>query len=103
MNPPPKLLDQVRDKLRVKQHSIRTEQAYVDWIKRFILPVDNDCSVRAGVGATPLFLNRFSNATQKVGVGDTASACLIQAPTCLSHCVLQYMHFHASALDCAGG
>ena len=33
---PPKLLDQVRDRLRVKHYSIRTEQAYVDWIKRFI-------------------------------------------------------------------
>jgi len=33
---PPKLLDQVRDKLRVKHYSIRTERAYVDWIKRFI-------------------------------------------------------------------
>ena len=32
----PKLLDQVRDKLRVKHYSIRTEQTYVDWIKRFI-------------------------------------------------------------------
>lgn len=33
---PPKLLDQVRDRLRVKHYSIRTEQSYVDWIKRFI-------------------------------------------------------------------
>ena len=32
----PKLLDQVRDKLRVKHYSIRTEQTYVDWIKRCI-------------------------------------------------------------------
>lgn len=32
----PKLLDQVRDKLRVKHYSIRTEQTYVDWIKRYI-------------------------------------------------------------------
>ncbi|MBH1961430.1 MAG: integron integrase [Rhodocyclales bacterium] len=37
MTPPPKLLDQVRDKLRVKHYSIRTEQSYVDWIKRYIL------------------------------------------------------------------
>ena len=39
MNTPPtrKLLDQVRDVLRLKHYSIRTEQAYVDWIKRFIL------------------------------------------------------------------
>ncbi|WP_024296699.1 integron integrase [Methylomicrobium lacus] len=34
---PPKLLDQVRDKIRLKHYSIRTEQAYTDWIKRFIL------------------------------------------------------------------
>ncbi len=33
----PKLLDQVRAKLRVKHYSIRTEEAYADWIKRFIL------------------------------------------------------------------
>jgi len=39
MNTPPtrKLLDQVRDVLRLKHYSIRTEEAYVDWIKRFIL------------------------------------------------------------------
>jgi len=30
------LLDQVRGKLRLKHYSLRTEQAYVDWIKRFI-------------------------------------------------------------------
>lgn len=35
--PPPKLLDRVRWHLRVKHYSIRTEQAYVDWIRRFIL------------------------------------------------------------------
>jgi integron integrase len=33
---PPKLLDQVRDKLLVKHYSIRTEQTYVEWIKRYI-------------------------------------------------------------------
>ena len=35
--PAPKLLDQVRGKIRLKHYSIRTEQAYTDWIKRFIL------------------------------------------------------------------
>ena len=34
---PPKLLNQVRNKIRLKHYSIRTEQAYVDWIRRFIL------------------------------------------------------------------
>ncbi len=32
-----KLLDQVREVLRKKHYSIRTEEAYVEWIKRFIL------------------------------------------------------------------
>jgi integron integrase len=34
---PKKLLDQVRDAARLKHYSIRTEQAYVNWIKRYIL------------------------------------------------------------------
>jgi len=33
----PKLLDQVRDVIQRKHYSIRTEQAYIDWIKRFII------------------------------------------------------------------
>src|SRR5690625_3568257 len=33
----PRLLDQVRGRLRVKHYSLRTEQAYVAWIRRFIL------------------------------------------------------------------
>jgi hypothetical protein len=32
----PKLLDRVRWLLRAKHYSIRTEQAYVDWIRHFI-------------------------------------------------------------------
>jgi hypothetical protein len=33
----PKLLDRVRSKIGLKHYSIRTEHAYVDWIKRFVL------------------------------------------------------------------
>ncbi len=33
---PPKLLEQVVARLRVKHYSLRTEQIYVDWIKRFV-------------------------------------------------------------------
>jgi integron integrase len=36
-HPPPKLLDQLRNALRARHYSIRTEDAYVDWAKRFIL------------------------------------------------------------------
>src|SRR5881396_3064778 len=31
-----KLLDQVRREIRLRHYSLRTEEAYVDWIKRFI-------------------------------------------------------------------
>jgi integron integrase len=34
---PKKLLDQVSDALRTKHYSYRTEQTYIDWIKRYIL------------------------------------------------------------------
>ncbi len=35
-NHKPKLLDQVRTAIRVRHYSLRTEQAYIHWIKRFI-------------------------------------------------------------------
>ena len=34
--PPPKLLDQVRERIRVKHYSLRTQDAYLHWIRRFI-------------------------------------------------------------------
>jgi len=33
----PKLLDQVRHKIRLKHYSLRTEEAYTHWVKRFVL------------------------------------------------------------------
>jgi len=35
--PQPRLLDRLRDKIRLKHYSIRTEHAYVDWVRRFIV------------------------------------------------------------------
>jgi len=35
--PEPKLLDKVRSELRIKQYSRKTEVAYTNWIKRFVL------------------------------------------------------------------
>ena len=34
---PPRLMDEVRGRLRVKHYSLRTERAYLGWIRRFIL------------------------------------------------------------------
>lgn len=32
-----KLLDQIREVLRLKHYSCRTQEAYVDWVRHFIL------------------------------------------------------------------
>jgi hypothetical protein len=50
----PKLLDQVRDALRSRHFSRRTEQSYGHWVKRFIQDIDfarNEILVRDGKGA----------------------------------------------------
>jgi integron integrase len=47
--PPVPLLDRVRDRIRVKHYSIRTEQAYCDWIRRFI--IFHDKRHPSGLGA----------------------------------------------------
>lgn len=36
-NHPPKLLDRVRALMRQRHYALRTEKAYLGWIKRFIL------------------------------------------------------------------
>ena len=52
----PKLLDQVRGKIRLKHYSIRTEQAYLDWIKRFILHFDKAHPKNMGAEEVEKFL-----------------------------------------------
>jgi hypothetical protein len=37
MSPAPKLLDRVRDAVRTRHYSRRTEEAYVHWIRRYIV------------------------------------------------------------------
>lgn len=56
INSEPKLLDQVRGKIRLKHYSIRTEQAYLDWIKRFILHFDKEHPKNLGAENVEQFL-----------------------------------------------
>jgi len=35
-NPKLRLLDQVREVMRLRHYSIRTEQSYCDWIRRYV-------------------------------------------------------------------
>jgi hypothetical protein len=65
MESPPKtkLLDQVRDAIQVKHYSIRTEQTYVDWIKRYIL-FHNRRHPREREMAAAAVLDQMSGTTQ---------------------------------------
>lgn len=56
----PRLLDQVRGKIRLKHYSIRTEQAYVDWIKRFVLHFDKRHPLEMGAREVEAFLTHLA-------------------------------------------
>lgn len=57
---PQKLLDQVRDRLRVKHYSIRTETQYLQWIKRFILFHDKRHPREMGAVEVEAFLTHLA-------------------------------------------
>jgi integron integrase len=57
---PVKLLDQLRDSLRRRHYSIRTEQAYVDWARRFILFHNKRHPAQMGSREVEAFLNHLA-------------------------------------------
>ena len=58
---PPKLLDQVRQKIRYLHYSSKTEQAYVYWIRRYILFHDKRHPKDMGPEEVSSFLNYIAN------------------------------------------
>jgi integron integrase len=52
----PGLLNQLRARIRAKHYSIRTEDAYVDWVRRFILHFDKRHPRELGAPAVEQFL-----------------------------------------------
>jgi integron integrase len=56
----PRLLEQVRGRIRFKHYSIRTEQAYVDWIKRFIRHFDKRHPKDMGAEEVQAFLTHLA-------------------------------------------
>ncbi len=57
---PPKLLDQVVAKMRVKHYSLRTEKSYVDWIKRYIWHFDKRHPKDMGAAEVEAFLTHLA-------------------------------------------
>jgi integron integrase len=56
----PRLLDQVRTRLRLKHYSLRTEQAYIGWIRRFILATGKRHPRDMGVDEVEGFLSSLA-------------------------------------------
>ncbi len=54
------MLDLVRGKIRLKHYSIRTEQAYVDWIKRYIHHFDKTHPKDLGAAEVEAFLTHLA-------------------------------------------
>jgi integron integrase len=53
----PKLLDQVRQQIRTRHYSIRTEEAYISWIKDFILFHDKRHPAQMGASEVSAYLS----------------------------------------------
>ncbi len=60
----PKLLDQVRHTLRLKHFSIRTEEAYTRWIRRFIVFHGKRHPAELGAGEVRAFLSHLATEGQ---------------------------------------
>lgn len=60
----PKLLDQLRDAIRVRHYSLQTEKAYVHWTKRFILFHDKRHPNELGKQAIEAFLTDLAVSRQ---------------------------------------
>jgi hypothetical protein len=56
-----KLLDQVRQTIRLKQYSIRTEESYVGWIRKFILFHGKRHPAEMKEGEVVAFLSHLAN------------------------------------------
>jgi integron integrase len=54
--PPPRLLDRLREAIRVRHYSIRTEDTYTDWARRFILFHDKRHPLELGAPEVAAFL-----------------------------------------------
>jgi integron integrase len=56
----PRLMDQVRARIRVKHYSLKTEAAYCGWIRRFILANDKRHPRAMGGAEVEAFLSRLA-------------------------------------------
>ena len=56
----PKLLDRMRAEIRVRHYSIRTEQTYIDWARRYIFFHDKRHPQDMGAAEVQAFLSHLA-------------------------------------------
>lgn len=57
---PPKLMDRMRETLRLHHYSLRTEQAYMDWVRRYIYFHDKRHPQELGAAEVTAFLTHLA-------------------------------------------
>ena len=74
---PPRLLDELRRQIRLRHYSYRTEQAYVGWVRRYILFHNKRHPSQLGAPEVESFLSHLAS------VRNVASATQAQAMAAL--------------------
>ncbi len=92
-NPKARLLDQVREVLRVKHYSLHTERTYVDWIKRFIFFHQKRHPREMGAPEIQAFLSDLAVR------GNVSASTQNQALNALMFLYQQVLHIEIPALD----
>lgn len=95
---PLRLLDQLRDVIRIKHYSLRTEDAYVHWVKRFVhfcsLQHPRDC----GASEVTAFLSHLASAGQvSASTQNQARSALLFLYKEVLHCGLPWLEGIESA------
>jgi len=84
-SPPPKLLDRVREVLRFKHYSLRTEEVYTGWIRRYVLFHGKRHPDSLGTEEVRAFLTDLA-LNGRGGGGDPESSLERAAFFCISRC-----------------
>ena len=73
----PRLLDQVREALRLRHYSVRTERAYVRWIRRFVLFHDKRHPAELGGDDVTRFLSWLAQERNVSASTQTQALCAL--------------------------
>ena len=83
---PPKLLDRVRIAIRTRHYSLRTEEAYVGWIRRYIFFHNQKHPLEMGEPEINAFLSQLAVKDRVSASTQNQALCASSAPSARSAC-----------------